>query len=427
MARFLLTAMPYTGHVTPLTAVAAELVDRGHDVRFYTGSRHRTRVERAGARLVPWERAPDFDENDLPATFPRLVGKKGFAQMLINMVDCFIRTAPAQVQDLAAEWEREPWDALAADETSVGAALFSECRRMPWTTVGILPLNLVGPGGPPSGLGVTPGTGTIGRTRDAVLRGLAPVLSRSLVRALDEAERQVGLPPSGRVLDRLVFSPTRIAASGSPDLDYGRTDRPSSLRFVGEIAAHVPSDAALPGWWGDLDGRTVVLVTQGTQNIDPRDLVRPALEALEGRDVIVVATTGIPGRDTFPFPVPANTRVTGFVPFADLLPRVDLAITNGGWGGTLALLAHSIPLVVAGGDLDKPEVAARVAWSGAGVNLRTGRPRASAVAAAVDRVLGESSFREAAVAVGKRLRDLGGARTVANLLEESAAAAPVTG
>ena len=67
MARFLLTAMPFTGHVPPLTAVAAELVQRGHDVRFYTGSRHRARVERAGARLVPWEHAPDFE----PATVYR--------------------------------------------------------------------------------------------------------------------------------------------------------------------------------------------------------------------------------------------------------------------------------------------------------------------------------------------------------------------
>jgi UDP:flavonoid glycosyltransferase YjiC (YdhE family) len=142
---------------------------------------------------------------------------------------------------------------------------------------------------------------------------------------------------------------------------------------------------------------------------------------------MVVATTGIPGQDSFPFRVPESTRVAGFVPFADLLPRVDLAVTNGGWGGTLALLAHGIPLVVGGGDLDKPEVAARVAWSGAGVNLRTGRPRASAIAAAVDRVLGESSFRDAAGSVGKRLRALGGAGAVADLLEESALAAPVTG
>ena len=112
----------------------------------------------------------------------------------------------------------------------------------------------------------------------------------------------------------------------------------------------------------------------------------PALEALAERDVIVVVATGVPGRDELPFPVPSNVRVAGFLPYADLLPRVDLVVTNGGWGGTLAALAHGIPLVIAGGDLDKPEIAARVAWAGAAVNLKTGTPSAAKVAAGVDRV-----------------------------------------
>lgn len=419
MGRFLLTAMPFTGHVAPLTAVARELVQRGHDVRFYTGSRFRSRVEAVGARLVPWQTAPDFDENDLAATFPRLVGKKGMQQLLVNVVDCFIRTAPAQVADLAAEWEREPWDAQAADETSVGAVLFSERERMPRATVAVVPLQLPGPEGPPSGMGLRPGTNALTRMRDAALRGLVPVISRPLVKALDEAQAAVGLSARGRTMDRIVFSPTLIVASGSSLLDYGRDDRPSHLHFVGELAAQSrpASPDALPPWWGELDGRRVVLVTQGTQNIDPDDLVRPALTALADRDVLVVATTGVPGRDAFPFPVPSNARVAGFAPYGALLPRIDLAITNGGWGGTLAMLGRGIPLIVAGGDLDKPEVAARVAWSGAGVNLRTGIPKAPAVAAAVDRVLGRSSFREAAARVGAQLRSLGGAARAAELLE----------
>lgn len=419
MGRFLLTAMPFTGHVAPLIAVARELVQRGHDVRFYTGSRFRSRVESVGARLVPWQTAPDFDENDLAATFPRLVGKKGMQQLLVNVVDCFIRTAPAQVAHLAAEWEREPWDAQAADETSVGAVLFSERERMPRATVAVVPLQLPGPEGPPSGMGLRPGTNALTRMRDAALRGLVPVISRPLVKALDEAQAAVGLSARGRTMDRIVFSPTLIVASGSSLLDYGRDDRPSHLHFVGELAAQSrpASPDALPPWWGELDGRRVVLVTQGTQNIDPDDLVRPALTALADRDVLVVATTGVPGRDAFPFPVPSNARVAGFAPYGALLPRIDLAITNGGWGGTLAMLGRGIPLIVAGGDLDKPEVAARVAWSGAGVNLRTGIPKAPAVAAAVDRVLGRSSFREAAARVGAQLRSLGGAARAAELLE----------
>jgi UDP:flavonoid glycosyltransferase YjiC (YdhE family) len=419
MGRFLLTTMPFTGHVAPLTAVARQLVERGHDVRFYTGSRFRARVEASGARLVPWREAPDFDENDVSATFPRLVGKKGMRQLFVNVIDCFIGTAPAQVADLRAEWEREPWEVLAADETSIGAVLFSERIRMPWATVAVLPLNLPGPAGPPSGMGLRPGTNALTRARDAALRGLVPLISRPLVGAIADAERAVGLTPRGLTMDRLVFSPTLIAASGAPLLDYGRTDRPGHVHFVGELAAssETATRDGLPSWWGDLDGRRVVLVTQGTHNIDPEDLVRPALEALEERDVLVVATTGVAGRDAFPFAVPSNARVIGFAPFPDLLPRVECAITNGGWGGTIAALGRGIPLVVAGGDLDKPEVAARVAWSGAGVNLRTGTPSAAAVGAAVDRVLGTPTFRESASRVGAELQSLGGAARAAELLE----------
>ncbi|MFE6734016.1 glycosyltransferase [Microbacterium sp. NPDC057650] len=420
MSRFLLTTMPFTGHVAPMAAIARELVRRGHDVRFYTGGRFRDRIEASGARLVPWRTAPDFDENDMPATFPRMVGRKGLSQLLINVVDCFIGTAPAQVADLTAEWEREPWDALAADETSVGAVLYSRRADAPWSTICSLPLNLPGPAGPPSGMGIRPGTNPVTRARDAALRGLVPLISRTLVQAIVVAERAVGLPPERITMDRLVFSRTLIAASGSALLDYGRTDRPPHLHFVGEVARPVTSgSASLPSWWGDLDGRRVVLITQGTQNIDPDDLLRPALGALADRDVLVIATTGVAGVDELPLPVPDNARVIGFAPFGDLLPRVDLMITNGGWGGTLAALRHGIPLIIAGGDLDKPEVAARVAWSGAGLNLRTGTPKPQAVAAAVDRVIGEPSFRASAERVAAQLGSLGGAGRAADLLERT--------
>lgn len=417
MARFMLSAMPFTGHVTPLRAVAAALVARGHDVRVYTGAAFRERVESTGARLVPWRAAPDFDENDLSATFPRLRGEKGLRQLLINVQDVFIRTSPAQVEDLTAEWRREPWEAIAGDEVSVGAAFFAEKTRVPWGTIALLPLNLNGKGGPPSGLGLAPGRNPLTKLRDAALRAAIPLLGRSLAGPLAEARAAIGLPPSGLTFDRVVFSPRLVVASGAPLLDYERADRPPAVHFVGRLETP-PAPSALPEWWSDLDGRTVVHVTQGTQNIDPGDLLRPALQALADRDVLVVVATGVPGRDTLPFALPANARVAGFLPYPELLPRVDVVITNGGWGGTLAALSHGIPLVIAGGDLDKPEIAARVAWAGAGVNLKTGRPDAGRVARGFDRIAQDPSYGHAAARVGAQLNALGGAPHAAELLEE---------
>ena len=80
-------------------------------------------------------------------------------------------------------------------------------------------------------------------------------------------------------------------------------------------------------------------------------------------------------------------------------------VTNGGWGGVLAALAAGIPLVVAGGDLDKPEVAARVAWSGAGVDLRTGRPSARAVLRGWRRVSTDAAYRANARRIAARLAE----------------------
>jgi MGT family glycosyltransferase len=417
MARFLISAMPFTGHIAPMRAVGAALVARGHDVRFYTGAAFREPVESSGARFVPWLAATDFDENDLSATFPRLVGKKGMRQLLMNVEDVFINTAPGQVSDLDTEWIREPWDVIAGDDLSMGAAMHAELTGCPWATVSVLPLNLIGTEGPPSGIGLAPGRNPLTKLRDAALRAAVPLLSRPLRAPLARARDAVGLPASSLSFDRVAFSSRLVVASGAPALDFDRADRPSSLRYVGRLAAD-PSAERVPPWWDDLDGRTVVHVTQGTQNIDPSDLIRPALEALADREVLVVVATGVRGRDALPFPVPPNTRVAGFLPYAELLPRTSVVITNGGWGGTLAALSHGIPLVIAGGDLDKPEVAARVAWAGAGVNLKTGTPSAAQVARGFDRVATEPSFRDAAARVGAQLDTLGGAPRAAELLEQ---------
>lgn len=415
MSRFLLTAMPFSGHVAPVAAVAARLVARGHDVRMYTGGAFRARVEQTGARFIPWRTAPDFDEQNLPATFPRLIGKKGLSQLLVNMEDLFIATAPAQLADVRAEWEREPWDALASDEASLAPSIIAEALGCRWATIAVLPLHLVSAQGPPPGLGLSPGRSVWGRGRDAALRALIPALSGRLNAASRRARDASGLAPARVGFDRQVWSAQLILASGVPALDHDLPDRPAHLHWVGRLAA--PLDPPRPPWWDDLAGRRVIVVTQGTQNVDPDDLLRPALTALRDADVLVAASTGVPGQDRLPFPIPAHVRTAAFLPFDELLPRSEVLVTNGGWGGVLTALSHGVPLVVAGGDLDKPEVAGRVAAAGAGIDLRTGTPTVRAVSEAVRRVRADPSFRLRAERIAVELADAGGAERAATLLE----------
>jgi UDP:flavonoid glycosyltransferase YjiC (YdhE family) len=69
-------------------------------------------------------------------------------------------------------------------------------------------------------------------------------------------------------------------------------------------------------------------------------------------------------------------------------------VTNGGYGGVQMALAHGVPLVVAGATEDKMEVAARVQWSGAGINLKKRRPSPVDIRCAVNEVLADPAYRE---------------------------------
>ncbi|MEV1320920.1 nucleotide disphospho-sugar-binding domain-containing protein [Micromonospora arborensis] len=126
----------------------------------------------------------------------------------------------------------------------------------------------------------------------------------------------------------------------------------------------------------DLD----VLVVAATVRDDGPDLVRQALTD-----------------------VPDNVRLAGFVPFDRLLPHADALVTNGGYGGVQTALHYGVPLVVAGASEDKPEVAARVEWSGTGVNLRTSTPGTTELRAAVQAVLHDPGYRSQAGIMAKEI------------------------
>ena len=73
-------------------------------------------------------------------------------------------------------------------------------------------------------------------------------------------------------------------------------------------------------------------MSQGTVATDADQLIRPALAGLADQDVLVIAVTG--GTDPGLLgELPANTRVERYLPFEEILPHVDVFVTNGGFGG----------------------------------------------------------------------------------------------
>jgi len=170
---------------------------------------------------------------------------------------------------------------------------------------------------------------------------------------------------------------------------------PPSVHFVGTPPI-IPNQVPPPPWAHELDGsRKVVLVTQGTvANHNFGLLIAPTLAALANEpDVLVVATAGGRPVEAIPCAVPSNARIASYLPFEWLLPRVDVLVTNGGYGSVNQAMSFGIPLVTAGMTEDKADVNVRVAWSGVGVNLATNEPTQDALRAAVRTVLDRPAYR----------------------------------
>jgi UDP:flavonoid glycosyltransferase YjiC (YdhE family) len=226
-------------------------------------------------------------------------------------------------------------------------------------------------------------------------------------------------------------SPYLYMQSTVPGFEYPRRDLPAQVHFIGPLLPDAAGDVQLPGWWPELaERRPVVLVTQGTLAADPRQLLAPTLQALAHEDMLVIATTGASPDQTLAALggiVPANARVERFLPYGEVLPHVDVLVTNGGYGTVQQALAHGIPIVAAAATEEKPENAARIAWSGAGVRIRALSPAPDRIRNEVRRVLAQPRYGERARAISREMGCYDAPRTGADLLERLAATRkPVT-
>jgi UDP:flavonoid glycosyltransferase YjiC (YdhE family) len=191
--------------------------------------------------------------------------------------------------------------------------------------------------------------------------------------------------------------PDLVLCLTTPAFEYPRSDLPENVHFVGPVFPRLDASFEPPHWWDDLSGsQPVILVNQGTEATDLEDLIQPTIRGLEDERMLLIA---VPVREGQLGDLPGNVRAEPFIPFDRLLPHVDVMVSNGGYGGTQMALAHGIPLVVAGETEDKMEVAARVEWTGTGVNLRKQRPSPDQVCRAVKEVLTEPRYRENAGAI----------------------------
>jgi UDP:flavonoid glycosyltransferase YjiC (YdhE family) len=399
-----MVSTPAYGHILPLRTIGRDLAKRGYPVTFVTGSSFAGLFTDSGMRFVPFAGKADFDIGD-PSNFPerqRLPG--GPAQLDFDIRRIFADPIPAQherIQSLLAGMEHgAPGTPMIVihDTTFMGMwpVLLGAPGIRPTAVIGIgvTPLPLTSIDTAPFGLGLPPDSSEAGRARNrrlnATIRDTVFANTQAHVIELLNSMGTTYTPPF--VFDALVSLPDQYLQLSIPQLDYLRSDAPAGLRYIGALPAATRS-ASLPQWWSDVrSAKQVIAVTQGTiANHDFSELIEPTLHALADLDVLVVAALG---REHASLDnVPPNARISSFIPFEQLLPHVEMLVTNGGYGGVQQALSRGVPLVIAGQTEDKIEVAARAAHAGAAIDLKTSRPDEEPLRRAVQTILIDHRFR----------------------------------
>ncbi|MGB9251509.1 MAG: glycosyltransferase [Mycobacterium sp.] len=416
-----MTSIPAHGHITPLLSVAEKFVKRGDDVRFITGTFFADKVAATGATFVPLATEADFDL-DLLATFPERAKLKGVKAAAFDLENVFVRPAKAQYETLTAALAAERADVVLAEPLFLGAAFLlghPPAERPAIAMCSVVPLPIYSRDTAPFGMGLAPSR-ILNRERNAALAVLNRRMMRRPYQILDDLHRQVhgndmpgGLLHWGRRADALVqFS--------VPSFEYPLSDAPSNLYFAGPLSA-TGSQAPLPDWWNDLDGsRPVVHVSQGTvANTDYSQAIAPTLRALADEDVLVLVATGGRSLDTLPA-LPPNARAATFLPYDELLPRTSVYVTNAGYGGVQYALRYGVPVVATGGKEDKPEVGARVAWSGVGRRIRSEHPSPRALRRDILAVLSDPCYRQASCRMAAEMAAAPGFAGLAGIVDRLA-------
>jgi MGT family glycosyltransferase len=392
VSHILVCAVPNPGHVGPMLAAAQHLKSVGHNVTFNTSENFRGKVESTGIRFVALTGKAGYDYRR-PSELPGYERLSDTEQKIHLLKTSFVETIPDQHRGIQGILRETPTDLVLVDTMFLGSfpmLLGPKAKRPPIIGCGVNPMMLSS-----DDCGITAPPANTPEGREQILQDKQRITTKfqPINDSIDSIIRRYGVPRMPHFfLDCMYLLPDMFLQFTAEALEFPRSDMPDTIRFVGPLLPSRSGEFKEPAWWAELDGsRPVVLITQGTlANRDFNELIQPALWGLRDENVTVVATTGRSDNNTLD--IPENARVASFIPFDRILPKADVLVTNGGYGAVNHAFSLGVPIVVAGETEDKDMVAARVGWTGAGINLKTRHASAEQIRNAVRAVLSNEQY-----------------------------------
>ena len=384
--KVLLVVPPLTGHINPARAVAGELKQRGYQIAW---ALHVDEGKAGGVGL-------DFpsDEHIYPLTMSKgffeeaaekSTSVRGLESVRFLYEDFCIPIAKASYSALNEITKDYEPDLMLVDHQMIAGAMVARHLNIPWFTLATTTASIL----------------KMWDGMDGWMEGLFKNLYQACQLSFVEGASRIDFSPYGV----LVFSVPSLIDGTYPFY-------PANYHFVGVCSSH---RATIDFPWQDLDeSKKKIFISLGTVSRD-RALryYRVMMEALADKDIQVVMVAPSQIADD----APDNFIVQERVPQLELLKQMDAVICHAGNNTVCEALREGLPLIVSPIRDDQPVIAKQVVDAGAGIYLRFGKATVNMASKAVDDILNDVTYSNAAKKSQRDFLRCEGASQAADVLE----------
>ena len=379
----LLTCVVGYGHFHPMVPLGRALRDAGHTVAVATDPSFCAYVERVGFEAHPAGLDQPVARARFLAAVPDLEEIPITGRMAVTQAVMFGRTrVPPMLDDLARIIAAVKPNLLIHDSLEMAGAIAAEAAGLPHAEH------------------------AVGLLRPAIARQAATDAVAPFSDALGLRNPGVGGNRGELYLD--------ICPPGIQHAEIAEVENVQPMR---PMTVEAGRDRELPTWLGQRPDRPMIYVTMGTVFNEAIDVFRTILAGLAGEPFEVVVTVGEDGDPEALGTQPSNVHVERWVPQAALLPHCALLISHGGSGAMIGALNAGVPMLAVPQGADQFFNADRIVTTGVGLRLLPDEMTAEAVRDRARRLVGDRSYRDAAVAERNAIESMPTPAEVVPLLE----------
>ena len=383
MSKIVFFCIPAHGHTNPTLGVVRELIERGHEVLFYSYNSFKEKIEATGAKFVACD---DFDaqQHIAPKDAVRLGKDLAFSTRLL------VDTTLALDDMVCKEMERLQPDCIVADSMAVWGKAVAFKLGIPFVSS-------------TTTFAFNQHSAKIMKQSLGDLFGMIFSMwkiSKDIKRLQDKGY------PIKSVLDIIQNDDkTDTVVYTSPQFQPCADTFTDKYAFVGPSVRPVTEQI-------EKKKEVLIYISMGTVVNDLAGFYKKCIKAFENTDYQVIMSIGNLVDEKELGEIPENISVHTFVDQIAVLDKADVFLSHCGMNSVNESLYYEVPLVMYPQTNEQGGVANRVTQVGAGILLEKTTP--SSIRNAVEKVLSDDSYRKNAAVISDGFKKCSGAKGAAD-------------